>query len=324
MGGALLILGVAGGIGAAWWQGVASASSVSVVGEATPVVQATAGSSAVAVPAAVPATGAHGASSLVQMDAAELLAAAPSTQWRLARLRGNPQVLVLEFPSLAEQGSALNRVAAFVEKADAPRDRLLADHELARLIADHGDNAQTFYQGHDYIADHLARFFTLALAQGQVLNAQEQRLLQLLLDKRVLVRQGVSYLAQGLQAIVTFTGVQPDDTRTPQDEAIDSSRRESILLHEISHGLYFTSTTYRDHCWRFWRERMTASERERFRRLLASMNYDPANEDLLVNEMQALLMHTPDTRAFNAQSLGLSASQLADLRARFRQGLPER
>lgn len=97
-----------------------------------------------------------------------------------------------------------------------------------------------------------------------------------------------------------------------------------MLLHELSHGLYFTSVAYRDHCWRFWRERMTADERARFRSMLAAMNYDPANEDLVINEMQALLMHTPDTRAFSAQSLGLSPAQLADLRERFRRGWPQR
>ena len=253
-----------------------------------------------------------------------MLAAGPSQQWRLARLRGNPQVLVLEFPNLGEQGAAMNRAAAFIEKADAPRDRVLSDDELTRLISRQGDNAQTFYQGHDYVADHLARFFTLAAAQQQALNAHEQRLLQLLLDKRVLAQQGTSYVAQGLQAIVTFTGTQSDDARTPQDEAIDARRRESVLLHELSHGLFFTSAAYREHCWRFWRERMSADERARFRRMLAQMNYDPANEELLVNEMQALLMHTPDTRAFSAESLGLTQSQLADLRARFRRGMPER
>ena len=54
------------------------------------------------------------------------------------------------------------------------------------------------------------------------------------------------------------------------------------------------------------------------------MNYDPANEDLLVNEMQALLMHTPDTRAFGARVLGVSDAQLNDMRARFRKGMPQR
>lgn len=261
---------------------------------------------------------------LRQMDVPEMLREAPvnNGSWSLSRLRGNPAVMVLQFPNLAEQGAAMNRIAALIEKAGAPRDRVLSDTELHQLIIGSGDNAQTFYQGHDYIAEHLARFFTLADQQGQALNVHETKLRQLLLDKKVLSREGALYTAQGLQAIVSFTATQPDDPRTPQDEGVDERRRESVLMHELSHGLYFTSREYRDHCWRFWRERITESERKLLRKLLARMNYDPQNEDLLVNEMQALLMHTPDTRAFSARILGISDAQLQDLRARFRQGWP--
>lgn len=328
VGTALLVLGAAAGIGAAWWQ--RTAAPVSLAAPAGAVVAGTTagvGDAVVATagrPAEAPPRPRSTGAGLVQRDAAEMLGAGPTTEWRLARLRGNPQVLVLEFPDLAEQGAAMNRAAAFIEKAEAPRDRVLSDAELSRLIARQGDNEQTFYQGHDYVGDQLARFYTVAAAQRQPLNVHEQRLLQLLLDKRVLTREGSSYVAQGLQAIVTFTGTQGDDARTPQDEAVDSRRRESVLLHELSHGLFFTSAAYREHCWRFWRERMTADERARFRRMLAQMNYDAANEALLVNEMQALLMHTPDTRAFSAASLGLTEAQLADMRARFRRGMPER
>ena len=38
----------------------------------------------------------------------------------------------------------------------------------------------------------------------------------------------------------------------------------------------------------------------------------------MVNETQALLMHTPDTRDFDAGSLGITATELDGLRARFR------
>jgi hypothetical protein len=216
----------------------------------------------------------------------------------------------------------MNRAAAFLEKADAPRDRVLGDSELATLIARHGDNAQTFYQGHDYTADQLARFFATARRQRQALNPQEERLLHLLLLKKVLAGQGPAYIAQGLQAIVTYTAIQSDDARTPQDETIDARRRESVLLHELSHGLFLTNAAYRRHCWQFWRDRLSADERARFRRLLSSMHYDLGNEELLVNEMQALLMHTPDERAFSAASLVLGQAQLDSLRSRFRRGMP--
>jgi len=39
----------------------------------------------------------------------------------------------------------------------------------------------------------------------------------------------------------------------------------------------------------------------------------------MLNEAQALLMHTPDTRAFDPASVGISPGEMAALRRRFRQ-----
>ena len=50
------------------------------------------------------------------------------------RFADNPKILVLDFASLHEQGKMLNRVAAFVEKAGLPHDRVLTDAELDAAI----------------------------------------------------------------------------------------------------------------------------------------------------------------------------------------------
>jgi hypothetical protein len=150
------------------------------------------------------------------------------------------------------------------------------------------------------------------------------QLRELMLERGVLVREGRNYRAPLERAIVTFTATQPDDPKTPQDESVDERRRESVLLHELSHGRYFTDRAYREYCWRFWREKLGDDERRVLRALITKLNYDSSNEDLVVNETQALLMHTPDTRAFNAKVLGVSEAQLAELRARFAQGMPAR
>ena len=265
--------------------------------------------------------GAIAAPAVPQFDLAELLAAR-TTDWNVARVRGQPAILVIEFPSLREQGLALNRAAALIEKAAGSRTRVLDDRALGELITRQGDNVQTFYQGHGYVVEQLARFFTLAAAQGLTLNMQELRLRQLLLDARSLSAQASAYVAQGLQSVVTFTATQVDDPRTPQDEGIDAMRRESVLRHELSHGLFFTDRRYREHCWRYWRERLSEEERQLFRGVLARLHYDAGNEELMVNEVQAFLMHTPDMRAFNAAALGVTATRLADLRRRFLPGAP--
>lgn len=245
-----------------------------------------------------------------------------STDWRVARLQENAAVLAIEFPSLAAQGAAMNRMAALLEKADAPRDRVLTDSELAALIARAGDNSQTFYQGHDYDGAGLARFYALVLKQGQPLNPPEQRLRQVLLSHGLLVDTAQGLRPQGTQAVITFTATQPDDPSTPVDETVDERRRDSVLRHELSHGRFYTRPAYREHCRRFWREALSEAQRASMRRFLAGLGYNQRDEELMLNEAQALLMHTPDVRAFNAEAVGIPQAELAELRTRFWRSLP--
>ncbi len=90
------------------------------------------------------------------------------------RFADNPQIVVLDFASLTEQGTMLNRVAAFTEKAGLPHDRVLTESELETAISDRGDTVETFYFGHDYAAAALAHFFALADRQGIELNTRKR------------------------------------------------------------------------------------------------------------------------------------------------------
>jgi len=245
-----------------------------------------------------------------------------SPDWHATRLAENPKILVVEFPDLAAQALALNRLAALIEKHNAPRDRLLSDESLTKFIEQAGDTSETFYFGHDYQAEAVAKFFNLAVLQQVRLNADELRLRNLLLEANLLREEGGQMVANpGHQAIVTFTALQADRPQTSVDEAVDAQRREAILRHELSHGEFFTNVNYRDHCWTFWQQ-LTDSDRSLLRKFLAGQGYDPHNESLMVNEAQAFLIHTPDDRVMNANLIGLSQSRLDGLRERFRQGLP--
>jgi len=228
------------------------------------------------------------------------------------RLVENPRILLIDFPSLAEQGRAMNRLAALIEKSGMPRDRVLSEPEMAVAVP----NPDTYYLAHDYAATSLARFFSLAEAETQPLNQQERDLLALLVGAGVIVRAGAGYAAATPEmAVVTL--VQADAPGVPTSEAVDASLRDTMLHHEVSHGEYFTNPAYRAHCERFWRERLSEAERALFRAFLAGNGYDPANETLMINEMQAYLMHTPDPRAFSAELLHVTPDKLADLRRRF-------
>ncbi|WP_348013668.1 hypothetical protein [Roseateles sp.] len=254
---------------------------------------------------------------------AELLALRPEAEWQLRWLHGKGAVLVIQFPNLWAQGRALNRAAALLEKGGARRDQVLTDAGLRAALAAADDNEASYFLGHDYRADDLARFFNLAQAQQVALNANELRLRQLLLDAGLLHAAAPGqFSGQPDRALISFSAEQADDPATPQDEGMDSQRRESVLRHELSHGRYFTDARYRDHCRHFWTRLLSETERQTWRRYLDQLGYDPADETLMVNETQALLMHTPDTRDFDAAALGIGASELEGLRARFRQGMP--
>lgn len=227
----------------------------------------------------------------------------------------NPRILVIDFPSLAEQARAMNRLAALIEKDGAPRDRLLSDAEMAALTG----NAATFYFAHDYAATSLAKFFTLAESEAEALNSQEKDLLALLLAAHVIHPDPPGGYVPGTpeMAVISLVQPQPDDPATREDEAVDVALRDTMLRHEMSHGEFFTNEAYRRHCERFWRERLTEAERKRFRDFLSRHGYDPKDEALMINEAQAYLMHTPDPRAFSAEALRVTKEQLLDIQRRF-------
>ena len=217
----------------------------------------------------------------------------------------------------------MNRLAAMFEKRAARREQVLSEGELDQLLRRSGDTTASFYQGHDYPAAKLARFFSLAEAQHVALNAQEQQLRALLTEAGLVQRDPPGgFRPVGEQAAVSFTGVQADDPSTAPDETVDSVRRAAVLRHELSHGEFFTDPVYRAHCLKFWRSVLREPERRMWSAYLQGLDYNPDDEELMANETQALLMHTPDSRAFNAASLGIGEPALAQLRVRFRAAEP--
>ncbi len=237
---------------------------------------------------------------------ADLQVESPATL-TLRRFAPNPAIVVLDFPTLAEQGRMLNRVAAWAEKAGVPHDRLLTDPELAAAIQASGATPDTYYYGHDYRAADLARFFQLADAGGTALDPDEQQL------RRILAQAGADPL--GIGALITLP-------RADTANGVDATARAVILHHELSHGEYFTNAAYARYVHTIWDGVLTEAERARFRAYLADDGYDPAIEDLMINEMQAYLMHTPDPRFFDVAKLGIPLPRLAQIRESFAGNMP--
>lgn len=224
------------------------------------------------------------------------------------RFASNRRVLVLDFSSLLEQGLMLNRVAALVEKAGLPRDRVLNDNELEAAILAAGDTMETYYIGHDYQAADLNRFFVLADRDGVRLRPQEDWLRQVLRQEGLLGPD-----ARGALISVPQAGA---------GHGVDAAMRAGILRHELSHAEFFTSRDYAEYVRRFWRDSLGDEGQSAFRRYLATQGYDPANEDLMANETQAYLMHTTDPRLFSAASLGVAVEVLGRWQAEFLLGMP--
>lgn len=232
------------------------------------------------------------------------IAAHRATAPRLLRLAENPRIFVLDFPDLASQGAALNRIAALVEKAGAPRDRVLAEAELRALLARTGQRAESYYYGHDYRGSDVARFLALAARDGVPLNPGEQWVA----EQYALARR-----AEPVGEIALLSIVAPGGP-------VDMAARRTTLRHEIGHGHDFTLPFYAAHVRRVWQEQLVEAERDAFRRFLGREGYDTRNDDLMASEMQAYLLFTPDRRFFRAGLLGLGEAQLENLRETLRAG----
>jgi hypothetical protein len=240
-------------------------------------------------------------------DEATILAARPA-DFQVFRYTAAPHVLVLSFGGLHAQGRMLDRLGAFVEKTGLPHDRVLDEQDLQAAIRWSGDTEDTYYYGHDYRAADIARFFALADRDGLVLHPEEETL------RRLLTQQGM--LVPGAAgAIISI----PPETVSPP---IDAAARATILHHELSHGVYFTDPAYAAYARRFWQDTLTEAQRAAFRRFLGGEGYDTTNEDLMLNEAQAYLVHTPDPRYFRPELVGLNEAEAKRLRDLFRSGSP--
>lgn len=236
-------------------------------------------------------------------------------------LPDSPDIYVLDFPSLAQQGAMFNRLVAFIERAGAPHDRVLTDAELADLIRSVGRKPTTFAFGNDFRVSEVVRFFNLADMGGVPLNADETLLRDFLLE------QGLMRLKFQFFQVVWPDRVILSIPQTQQRTGADGITilpgvRGSILRHELAHGEYYANDDYAAYCTRFWEQVMTEEERAAFRVFLGGKAYDTDNEDLMINETQAYLIHTPDLAAFNPARVKLSAVAIERLRQRFWAGNP--
>ena len=226
---------------------------------------------------------------------------------RAYRFVQQSNIVVLQFASLADQASALNRAAALVEKAGYPRDRVLDTEELNHRIVSEGGTPATFYYGHDYRAADVLRFFDAIDRSGTPLSEGEATL-----------RQRVTEWGWQPGTNAALISLVADDPAS----GIDRTMRATILRHELSHGAFFTTPDYANYSRQFWSTTLTSGERALFKKFLANEGYDITLKELVINETQAYLMHTASDLFFNAKAVGIPQARLDLLRGLFLTGMP--
>ncbi len=240
------------------------------------------------------------------------------TVWQVS---GSPNIYIFDFPGLAPQGRSFNRVTQFTEQqGNEPYPRVLSNDELARYIAAARRTQTDFAFGHDVLVSELVQFFNYATRDKIELNPEEVTLRDFLIEQN-LVRFWRGFY-QAMQPDTVLLSIPQVQERKPGEPMITSGARYTILLHEMAHGEYYTNPHYQKFCQRFWYETLNDSQRDAFRNFLAKFNYAVTNEELLINEMQAYLMFTPDTKSFSASKLGVSDGELQQMRDAFRRKSP--
>jgi hypothetical protein len=224
------------------------------------------------------------------------------------RLAANPNILILDFASLLEQGAMMNRLGAIAEKAGLPRDRVLNDAELRQAIQAAGDTAETYYYGHDYSAAEIVRFFALADRDRIVLNSQEESL-------RRLMRQEGWFADGKVGGLISVPKIGAN-------AQVTADSRATILHHELSHGEYFSNPAFAAYVRRFWMSVVTQAERDAMRKYLAKEAYDTGLDTLMENEAQAYLVFTLNPAFFEPSTIGMTEGRRAELRTTFLRDMP--
>jgi hypothetical protein len=234
---------------------------------------------------------------------------------------GGKDIYLFDMPSLESQGRMFNRVVALVEKLGVPRDRVFTNEELAAYIKSTGRTEATFAFGNDFQVHELVLFFNLANDGKIDLTDEEKLLLDFLVDNQFMVLKfGFYQLAQPDRVVLSIP--QEEEPATPSAARVTPLARHTILRHELSHAEFFTNAAYANYCRSFWHNVMSETERTQFKNFLSTNAYDQNNTEMMVNEMQAYLMHTPDPGAFNPAKVKMTAQQVMQLRKKFLGGNP--
>ena len=216
----------------------------------------------------------------------------------------HPDVVIVHFDSYLYQSRALSRMAMYQEMS-AARGRIMSQAELEEWFEQRGSTLEGIFGAHDYETEDLAGFYNALWQSGEAPYDEELALADALVAEGLLQLDmpadgsrppatASPYRAVGDQAVLSFaTRLALRESASRLQGKPDRKWEAGALQHELLHGIFFTEEAYAARCTEFWQQRLSDEERECLRIILASLNYDPGFEELMVNEFQAYLL-TPE------------------------------
>lgn len=180
-----------------------------------------------------------------------------------------PGVLFFDFADYKIQNQFFTRIAYFVEK-DGYKGTLVSDDFIEN---NHGYNA------HDYKADDLAAFFSLAEQENLRINSYEEILKEILIANKIIHKDKNKFKA-GKGAVVSFSRESPEYLR------------HTFMAHESWHGIYFTDENFRNivaTCYNMFDEE-SLNFLKTFWETQPGLKYDTSDEYLMQNEFMAYIM----------------------------------
>ncbi|MFL9921638.1 hypothetical protein PQR75_41095 [Paraburkholderia fungorum] len=237
---------------------------------------------------------------------------ASDARLQLFTVTDRPGLYVMQAASLAQQGAMFARVVALLERRDMPRNRVVSAVAIAAHARRFGTDPAGLTAGNNFSTVELTHFFEVSREQGVMLNRGERAL------QRILVQWGLMHEEEGAwkavsarDFLITSRGLGP----APGGETIDATVRAAILSHELGHWQYFSDSTYAHACRAFWWQALSYEERAELTRQLANLGYDPSDR-IVVDEMQAYLLHTPSAYMSLADTPGAGEIEVDKVRRR--------
>ncbi len=236
-------------------------------------------------------------------------------------LQNNPRVLVLDMPNVEDQSRIFARLVIFIERSSAPRHRILSVEEVLKWRLVNKETLATLTIGNNIRANDFARFFNVARLQNEPITEDENWLLTQLIKHGVIMSVANGYESLAPEKIV-ISVPQVSKIEGCANCTITMLKRDLILRHELAHARFITDQVYRNYVWWFWHNILTSQQRIDISKYLRSLGYDLSAPDMLVNEMQAFLIHTPESEYFSSRAAGLPTKQMATLHADFQKHYP--